>query len=277
MFAEISGPAALAFVLGLRHAVDADHLAAIDGLTRWNSGAQRPFAPYCGALFASGHAAVILLAAIGLAALSSLSHPPAWLGSAGGLISAVTLLVLSLINLRVAFDTTRKGEVRPVGMRSRAFAALLRAPRAWQVVLLGALFAVSLDSLALAAVFATSGSSAGGVIVAAALALAFALGMLTVGTANGLWIVRLLKHSDDASLRASRTLTLTIALVGLLIGVGVLLTFAFEAFESWLADHELIVSGFVVGAVLAGYISALVLTNRAHRPHTRAIAETRNA
>ncbi len=53
----------LAAVLGLRHGVDPDHLAAIDGLARVNQ------SPWNGALFALGHGLVVTLLAIGVGRL----------------------------------------------------------------------------------------------------------------------------------------------------------------------------------------------------------------
>ncbi len=75
--------ASLAFVLGLRHGLDADHLAAIDGLTRCHASAKNRFAPFCGVLFSAGHAGVILFVAIALAALAGRWDPPGWLGIRG--------------------------------------------------------------------------------------------------------------------------------------------------------------------------------------------------
>ena len=266
----------LAFSLGLRHGLDADHLAAIDGLTRWNTSKQRPFAPYCGALFAVGHAGVIFAAAVGLAILTSQLAsqwaPPAWLGPAGVFISAVTLLLLSAINLHIAFGTPGNRHGRLVGLRSMAFATLLRAPRAWQVMLLGGLFALSFDAIALATLFATSASPSGNVIGAGQLALLFGLGMVAVGTANGRWVMHLLRQSNDSSRHASRVMTITIALTGFLVGTCVLLTQAVEPFERWVATHEFVLSGFVMTTVLAGYACVLTLAYRARRYENRTAA-----
>ena len=62
---------ALVFVLGLRHGIDADHIATIDALTRLRSG--RRAARWCGALFALGHGSVVLMI-VGAAA----SRPIGW-------------------------------------------------------------------------------------------------------------------------------------------------------------------------------------------------------
>ena len=61
---------ALVFLLGLKHGFDADHLATIDGLTRFNTRQRRPFGRYCGALFSLGHGVVVLLIAAGVGVAS---------------------------------------------------------------------------------------------------------------------------------------------------------------------------------------------------------------
>ena len=54
----------LVFLLGMRHGFDADHLAAIDGLTRLNQRPGLALARYCGALFSAGHGLVVLVIAV---------------------------------------------------------------------------------------------------------------------------------------------------------------------------------------------------------------------
>src|SRR6516165_9916491 len=98
MSAGAVGSAALALALGLRHGLDADHLAAIDGLTRSNMIRGRAFAPYCGALFSTGHGVAILWAASMLAALTSAWAPPGWLETTGKILSARHLLLLGVSN-----------------------------------------------------------------------------------------------------------------------------------------------------------------------------------
>lgn len=262
-----AAPAVLAFVLGLRHGLDADHLAAIDGLTRWNVIRKRPFATYCGSLFATGHAAVILAAAVLLSALASEWRPPEFLESTGALLSAGSLLVLSIVNLGVASGRSRAGATgTSFGWRSALFAKLLRAPRSWQVLLVGALFALSFDAITLAGLFAASAPH-GSPIDAAGLALLFALGMATVGTVNGFWIARLSRHSDAASGHASRAMTYVVAAIGLLVASGVLLTLTVPAAQPWMADHELALSLSVITTVFAAYFAALVLGRRSHPAH----------
>ena len=55
---------ALVFLVGMRHGLDADHLAAIDGLTRVSARRGQAHARYCGALFSLGHGTVVLAIAL---------------------------------------------------------------------------------------------------------------------------------------------------------------------------------------------------------------------
>ena len=268
MIVESAASAMLAFVLGARHGLDADHLAAIDGLTRWNASAGRRGAPLCGAIFSMGHAAVIVATALALAALASQITPPSWLAPVGTAISAMTLLALGWINLRSAFATASAGAETgmgggagsPVGLRVRFLGPVLRASGAWQVALVGALFALSFDAVAIAALFASSAGGLAGVLEAG---FSFAAGMLAVGAANGFWIVRLLRHSGDASRRAARVMTLTIAMVAFAVAVRVLLPLVSAEWDRWVEGYELVVSGAVVTLVLAGYFTSLGVANRA--------------
>jgi len=149
---NVAGSAALALALGLRHGLDADHLAAIDGLTRFNMIRRREFAPYCGALFSAGHGGAIVLAATLLAGLASAWTPPVWLEWTGKFFSAATLLLLGVSNFRLAVSPRSAPQLLPVtGLRGGVFGVTLRSSRAWQIMLVGALFAVSFDALGLAA------------------------------------------------------------------------------------------------------------------------------
>ena len=56
--------AALVFVLGMKHGFDADHLATIDGLTRYNARHNPKLARLCGALFSLGHGTIVVLIAL---------------------------------------------------------------------------------------------------------------------------------------------------------------------------------------------------------------------
>src|ERR1700729_2256508 len=114
------GTALLAYSFGLRHAVDADHIAAIDNVTRkLMQEGKRPVA--VGFLFSLGHSTVVIIGAAAIAkAALLLQHRYEALKSAGELagtlISAGFLFAIAIVNLIVlrsiyrAFVRVRRGE-----------------------------------------------------------------------------------------------------------------------------------------------------------------------
>jgi high-affinity nickel-transport protein len=105
------GAALLAFGLGLRHALDADHIAAIDNVTRrLMQAGQRPVG--VGLFFSLGHASVVVLATIGagLAAGAFRSQVAALQqvgGVVGTLVSSLFLLIVAAMNIAVFFSVWR--------------------------------------------------------------------------------------------------------------------------------------------------------------------------
>jgi high-affinity nickel-transport protein len=92
---EWSALCSLVFLLGMRHGFDADHLAAIDGLTRLGSHHRQAHARYCGALFSLGHGVVVLAIAAAVGLLSEHWAPPSWLDAFGAWVSIGFLLLLA--------------------------------------------------------------------------------------------------------------------------------------------------------------------------------------
>ena len=109
------------------------------------------------------------------------------------------------------------------------------------ISLIGAAFAISIDTMSQAAVFslAASGEFAWG--VALLLGLIFTVGMLAVDAANGLWVYRLIRSSDAWAVRWSRGLTFAIALLSLGLAVFGLVRLADARLDGWYDTHALAV------------------------------------
>jgi high-affinity nickel-transport protein len=89
------GTSFLAYSFGLRHAVDADHIAAIDNVTRkLMQEGKRPVT--VGFMFSLGHSTIVFVGSIAIASAASvLQHRVDALRNIGGVIG--TLVVLSWI------------------------------------------------------------------------------------------------------------------------------------------------------------------------------------
>jgi high-affinity nickel-transport protein len=173
----------LALLLGLRHGLAPDHLAAIDGLTMR---ARPAAAPWMGALFAIGHGVIVLLI-VALADLASgwLQLDSAFLNAMDLLewLPGVLLLALAVLNAR--------GLLRPMQQAPRnSLGARLMAPltnvRPLTALGIGMLFALGVESVLQALAWGyASAQLAGDGWSALHVAGAFVLGMAITDALDG--------------------------------------------------------------------------------------------
>jgi len=203
------GSAMLAYTFGLRHAVDADHIAAIDNSTRkLIQKGKRPVA--LGLFFSLGHSTVVVLMSIAVgfatSALSSRFEDFKAVGSIVGTgASAAFLFLLALFNILVlisvfrTFRAVRRGETFveddfDILLNSRGFLARLFRPlfgmvsKSWHLYFIGFLFGLGFDTATEVALFgisateAANGASFGTLLVFPAL---FTAGMSLIDAADG--------------------------------------------------------------------------------------------
>ncbi|MDD3354905.1 nickel transporter [Zoogloea sp.] len=246
--------ALLVFVLGLKHGFDADHLATIDGLTRYNMRTRPRLARWCGSLFSLGHGAVVVGVALAVSLLSRHWEAPAWLELSGAWISILFLLTLGVLNIRAAYTTPAHEVVRPLGLRGRWLGRLNRAAHPLSIALVGALFALSFDTVSQATLFAMAGVQAGSWVHAVGLGLTFMLGMLVADGANGLWIARLIARSDDLARIASRIMALAVAGMSLLVAAWGLARLFLPELEAWGEGKELVLGLGVIGVIFLSFV-----------------------
>jgi nickel/cobalt transporter (NiCoT) family protein len=204
-----------AYTLGLRHAFDADHIAAIDNTTRKLMGeGQRPLS--VGFFFSLGHSSVVLvlgaLVGFGIRGLAgAIGDDGSALHSATGLIgplvSGAFLLVIGLLNLCILanvlgiFRDMRRGSYdeaeleRQLGSRGLLNRVYGRATRAvgkpWHMYPLGCLFGLGFDTASeVALLVLAGGAGAAGLPFYAIVCLAvlFAAGMSLLDTIDGMFM-----------------------------------------------------------------------------------------
>jgi high-affinity nickel-transport protein len=256
---EWSALCALVFLLGIKHGFDADHLACIDGLTRYNQRRRERFARYCGALFSLGHGSVVILIALSVSAARQQWQAPIWLQVVGEWTSIACLIVIGILNLRAVLRASASELLAPVGIKGRFFGGLSRASRPLTVMLVGAAFAISFDTLSQAAFFALTASAFGGLWHALALALLFGAGMVTTDAINGLWISRLMARADRMALIASRVMSLTVAGMSLLIAAFGVAGLLLPMVAHWSDERSLQVGLLVCAVMIASYACARCL------------------
>jgi high-affinity nickel-transport protein len=248
---------ALAFVLGLKHGFDADHLATIDGLTRHNARTSPALARIAGALFSLGHGAVVLLVALAAGTLAAGWRTPGWLEVTGAVVSVLFLFGLAFVNVRAVLTTDRNAVVAPAGLKARLLGRVLTVRRPWAVAAVGALFALSFDTVSQAALFALAAGHYGGVAEALFVAALFVLGMLAVDGVNGVWISALIRRADRTAVIASRVMALAVAAISLAVGALTVGKLLLPAVDAWASDHELLFGAVVVAGVSAAFVAAM--------------------
>lgn len=252
----------LTFVLGMKHGFDADHLATIDGLTRYNARRQPHLARYCGTLFSLGHGAVVMAIALGVSALAGQWEVPEWFGVLGAVISIAFLVALGSLNLAAVLRAGPDQVVQPVGLKGRLLGSLRQVSHPALIALVGALFALSFDTLSQAAFFALTASQFGGWQHALLLATLFMLGMLLTDGINGLWIARLIARADQVALIASRVMGLVVSGVSLLVAAFGAAKLLSPTVDAWSEGKELVFGFALVAVIGLSFLAALRLTRR---------------
>ena len=206
------GTAFLAYMFGLRHAFDADHIAAIDNVVRKLM--QEGKAPYSvGFFFSLGHSTIVVLASIAIAATAAAMQGSAFHnlgGVIGTLVSAFFLLTIGIANLFIlrgiwsAFTRARRGEriidedldalLAGRGFIARLFRPLFRVvSRSWHMYPIGFLFGLGFDTateiglLGISATQAAQGASFWTILVFPAL---FTAGMSLMDTTDSVLMTR---------------------------------------------------------------------------------------
>ena len=201
-----------AYTLGMRHAFDADHIAAIDNTTRkLMSEGKRPLS--VGFWFSLGHSSVVfglvVLLALGVKALAGQVENDSSLlqtttGMIGTMVSGTFLYLIGIINLVVLFGIVkvfrrmRHGELDEAaledqlnnrGLMNRLLAGVTRAvTRPWQMYPVGLLFGLGFDTATEVGLLVLAGGAAAFSLpwyAVLTLPVLFAAGMSLLDTIDG--------------------------------------------------------------------------------------------
>jgi nickel/cobalt transporter (NiCoT) family protein len=214
----------LAYTLGLRHAFDADHIAAIDNTVR-KLVREDQSALGVGFYFSLGHSTVVVLMVLATALLTrwtqhALPHLYAVGGTIGTTVSGGFLILIGVLNLFIwldiylIFQKMRRGDGDPGALEavllSRGLVARLVGPlfrlinRSWQIYPVGFLFGLGFDTaseVALLALAAGTAVSAVPIWGTLALPLLFAAGMSLMDTADGVFMTTAYRWAFATPLR----------------------------------------------------------------------------
>jgi high-affinity nickel-transport protein len=298
-----------AYTLGLRHAFDADHIAAIDNTTRkLMSEGKRPLS--VGFFFSLGHSTVVFaLALLFAAGVRALSSPTAADGSklhsvtglVGTGVSASFLYVIAALNLAIllgiarvfrdmrggAYDEAELEErLNRRGLMNRVYGRFTRAVRKpWQMYPLGILFGLGFDTATeVALLFLAAGAAGAGLPFYAILCLPvlFAAGMSLLDTIDGSFMNFAYGWAFSQPVRKvyyNLTITGLSVAVALIVGTVELLGLAAErlsldgSFWAWVEGIDMNTLGYVIVGLFAATWCLSLLIWRLARIEERWSAE----
>jgi high-affinity nickel-transport protein len=234
----------VAYMFGLRHAFDADHIAAVDDTVRYMlQKGKRPLG--IGFFFSLGHSTIVFTLAVAVIfAATAIKEELPELRNLGGIIGAsisgTFLWVIGILNLLVLLDILHVWRQARTGKHSHAHLEELLAQRgfinrllggrlqsvinhSWQMYPVGLLFGLGFDTASEVGLLAmTAGASAGYLPIAAVLSLPilFAAGMSAMDTTDG---VLMSKAYNWAFVNPLRKIFYNIVVTSLSIGVALII------------------------------------------------------
>jgi nickel/cobalt transporter (NiCoT) family protein len=285
-----------AYTLGMRHAFDADHIAAIDNTTRklMNDG-QRPMT--VGFFFSLGHSSVVfalaLLLGFGVKTLvgpvesdsSSLHH---YTGLIGTSVSGTFLYIIAIINIvilvgilkvwrdmrRGQFDeATLEDHLANRGFMNRLFGGVMKSiTKPWQMYPVGILFGLGFDTATEVALLVLAGTAAASSLpwyAILCLPVLFAAGMSLLDTIDGSFMNFAYGWAFSQPVRKvyyNLTITGLSVAIAALIGTAELLSVLAGqlnwtgGFWSWVSGLNLNTLGFaIVGLFVVTWVVALAI------------------
>ena len=294
-----------AYTLGLRHAFDADHIAAIDNTTRkLMQDGQRPLG--VGLFFSLGHSTIVfglaVLLAIGVKVLagpvaddsSALHH---YTGLIGTTVSGVFLYLIAIINIVIlvgilrVFAHMRRGDFDEAaleehlnnrGLLNRFLGRFARSvTKSWHMYPVGLLFGLGFDTATEIALLVLAGTSAAGGLpwyAIVCLPVLFAAGMSLLDTLDGSFMNFAYGWAFSQPVRK---VYYNIVITGLSVAVALIIG-TFEllgllagqlgwtgGFWDWIGGIDLNTIGFViVGLFALTWVTALLIWKYARIEHT---------
>lgn len=289
------GAAFLAYSFGLRHAVDADHIAAIDNVTRkLMQEGKRPLG--VGFMFSLGHSTIVVFGSMAIAVTAlALQHRVDSVRVIGGLIgtsvSILFLFAIAIVNLVVlrsvyqTFQRVRRGEpyveedldllLSQRGFLSRLFRPMFNMIRSsWHMYPLGILFGLGFDTateiglLGISASEASKGLSLWSILVFPAL---FAAAMLLIDTTDNILMLGAYGWAFIKPIRKlyyNLTITSVSVLVAIVVGgieaLGLMANHFHPRGALWgvvnrLSDHFGLLGYLIVGLFVSSWVVSIAV------------------
>ncbi|GED32081.1 sodium:proton antiporter [Brevibacillus centrosporus] len=238
----------LVFILGLRHGLDADHLAFIDGQTRYNWRMGSPIARWVGTLFSFGHGAVVASMAVTLGMLIKDFTFPEHFDTFATWVSISSLFLIGTLNIYNLLRTkANKQDFHVSGIKGKIISKIAKGTtNPFLIILVGALFALAAETVSQTSVWALAAGNSS-TYMPLILGLVFMIGIMLTDTIDSFVVYRMISQSSKHGQFASRM----IGWVIVVLAYGVSFYEAFTFFNPW-AEIDFEIVGIIVFLFLVG-------------------------
>ncbi|HAT1595623.1 TPA: DNA repair protein [Legionella pneumophila] len=207
-----------ALLLGMRHGFDLDHLATIDAITR--SVRSKPcLSRMVGFLFSLGHGLVVIIVSLIIGGGIISASIPEWLNEMGNIVSITCLLLFGFLTLWNTVNYSSPAII-PTNFRNYLSQKFIHHnAHPFMILLIGALFALSFDTISQIVLFSLAASALSGFLFSGLLGFVFMLGMMMSDGLNGVFVASLIRRADGFSLLFSRLVGFGIAFFSIGIAI----------------------------------------------------------
>jgi len=240
----------LMIMLGLRHGLDPDHIAVIDGISARYYQSKPLLARWTGTLFAIGHGTVITSVAV---TISLFRHSWAFSENVWSVLELLPGLILIFVGILNLHTLLSKRRYAPKGIRSFFLPAKLQnSSHPLGILLIGFLFAMVFDTTTQAAAWTYTATSDISTLNAFILGLSFSIGMIITDTLDSRILYSLMTRyaNNDPVISYRRNLGWIIVCISFITGGYKILSHLFPGVE---LDNAILTSlgtGFFVIMVL---------------------------
>jgi nickel/cobalt transporter (NiCoT) family protein len=251
----------LVFILGLRHGLDADHLACIDGLSRYNWRMGSPIARWVGTLFSFGHGLVVAGVAVILGMFMKDFKFPDFFDTFSTWVSVISLFLIGTLNIFNLIRTNSDRDFQIRGIKGKFIPRFAKeTTNPFLIVLIGAIFALAADTVSQTSMWALAAGKSGS-YMPLILGLTFMVGIMSTDTIDSFVAYRIINQSSKIGQSASRVMGWVI--VALAYGVSF-----YEAITFFYPDMELDFEMIGVISFLFLVLCYIVVTQRAKSKST---------
>lgn len=201
-FSELISAFWLMLILGLRHGLDPDHIAIIDGMALRVMKHKPRLAPWIGTLFALGHGLTVTIIAVIVSLASIKFDIPPISQVVFDYLPTALLLIIGTLNL---ISLTQHKNYQPIGWKHHFLPKYLTSStHPLSIILVGIIFAAVFDTTTQAAAWGYIATTKGGVWLALATGVVFSLGMILTDTLDGRLMCQLIKQADESRMQTYR-------------------------------------------------------------------------